>query len=197
MWHFSGLPHSPSQACWKSTTSLHSCFQLFVNLTYQLLHSRPQRTNWPQTAWTLTLRCLWMLRMAVKRTASHSNPCLNTDTTASKWLLWPMLELENIHTGIMNAPWLEVRISQWWFDLFVLPGESCLLVILCLCTSYLDPQNLMPLLVMWKWPPPPTAFASHGTLQLSSLDRLHILCRSPHWVSFVQTHKYKHVTNEV
>lgn len=135
MWHFSGLRRSPSRACWKSTTSLHSCCQLFVNQTYQLLRSRPQRTNWPRTAWTLTPRCRWTLRMAQKRPASHSSPWLNTDTTASKWLLWPTLESESIHTGNMNAPWQEVRTSQWMIWPFcVARGELPVsqLVILCL-----------------------------------------------------------------
>lgn len=110
-WHFTGLHRSPYLACWKSTTSLHSCFPLFAIPTSQPLHSRPQRTIWPQTVWTLTSQCQWMLQIAARRTptASHSSPWTNTDTTASKWLLWPTLESENIHTGVMHAPSLEVR----------------------------------------------------------------------------------------
>lgn len=35
-----------------------------------------------------------------------------------------MLELENIHAGVMPALSLEVRILWWYFDLFVQPEQS-------------------------------------------------------------------------
>lgn len=130
MWHCSGHRRAMFQACWKSTTSLHSCFPLFVDQTCWQLHSRTQKTNWPRTVWTLNSLCHWMHQMSLKSAVLRSNLWLNTDTTASKWQQWPMLELESIQTGTMCAPWLEVRTQDGWSDLLVSQGGYSRLVIL-------------------------------------------------------------------
>lgn len=110
-WRFTGPRLSLSQACWKSSTLWPSLFQLPVNQMDMLQGSMGKRTTWARTAWTLKSRCPWTLQTVLKLTTlPHSTCWPNTDIIASKWLQWPMLELENIHAGVMPAPSLEVRI---------------------------------------------------------------------------------------